>query len=66
MLVNSISPFPLNVFKSFISQDKLKSWDCSVNVQPFLKRQILDSSKIKEFADDNLNWMKIGESFPNV
>ena len=32
--------------------------------QPFPKQQILDSSKLKEFADDNLNLMKKAESFP--
>ena len=29
--------------------------------QPFPKRQMLDSSKLKEFADDNSNSMKIAE-----
>ena len=33
--------------------------------QPFPKRQISDPSKLKEFADDNLNLMKMAESYPN-
>ena len=28
-------------------------------------KQILDSSKLKEFADDNLNMMKMEKSSPN-
>ena len=31
--------------------------------QPFPKRQILDSSKLKEFADDNLNFGENGREF---
>ena len=33
-------------------------------IYPIPKRQILDSSNLKEFADDNLNLMKMAESFP--
>ena len=32
--------------------------------KPFPKRQNLDSSKLKEFADNNSNLMKIIESSP--
>ena len=31
--------------------------------QPFAKLQILDSSKLKEFADDNFNFDKNGRRF---
>ena len=31
--------------------------------QPFPKRQILDSSKLKEFADDNLKFDENGRKF---
>ena len=31
-------------------------------IYPLPKQQILDSSKLKEFADDNLNSMKMAES----
>ena len=31
--------------------------------QPFLKRQILDSSKLKQFADDNFKFDENGKKF---
>ena len=31
---------------------------------PFLKRQILDSSKLKEFADDNFKFVENGRELP--
>ena len=31
--------------------------------KPFLKRQILDSSILKEFADDNINFQMNGRMF---
>ena len=34
------------------------------NRQPFPKRQILDSSKLKEFADDNFRFDEYGRKFP--
>ena len=40
------------------------------NLEPFLKRQILDSSKLKEFADDNFtvdeNCRKFSEQVENT
>ena len=33
---------------------------CKKRVQPFQKRQILDSSKLKEFVDDNSNFVENG------
>ena len=42
----------------------------SIFIQPFPKRQILDSSKLKEFADDNFkfdeNCGKFSESIENT
>ena len=35
---------------------------CSDPDKPFRKRQILDSSKLKEFANNNSNWKKIAEN----
>ena len=32
-------------------------------IQPFPKRKILDSSKLKEYADDNLNFDENGKKF---
>ena len=32
---------------------------------PFPKRQVLDLSKLKEFADDNFEFVRNAESFPN-
>ena len=34
--------------------------------QPFPKRQILDPSKLKEFADDNFNFNENGRKFIKV
>ena len=34
-----------------------------VHFQPFTKRQILDSSKLKEFADDNSKFDENGRMF---
>ena len=34
--------------------------------QPITRRQILDSSKLKEFADDISNMMKMAEDYPTV
>ena len=34
------------------------------NIKPFPKRQILDSSKLKEFADDNFRFDENGRKFP--
>ena len=37
---------------------------CLTSLQPFPKRQILDSSKLKEFADDNFKFDKNGRKLP--
>ena len=34
-------------------------------IQPFPKRQILDSSKLKEYADDNFEFDENGRMFSN-
>ena len=36
---------------------------CNTQVNPFPKRQILDSSKLKEFADDNFKFDEHGRKF---
>ena len=41
----------------------LKSRDCVIKSSPFPKRQILDSSKLKEFADNNLKFDEKGRKF---
>ena len=33
---------------------------CVISIYPFPKRQILDSSKLKEFAEDNFNFNENG------
>ena len=38
-------------------------WHCVVMGQPFPKRQILDSSKLKEIADDNFKFDENGRKF---
>ena len=49
MLFTSISPFHNVFFKTFFR---------------FPKEKILDSPKLKEFADDNFKFDENGESFP--
>ena len=44
-----------SVSKSFFSRD-VKSRDCVVKGKPSLKHQILDSSKLKEFAENNIKF----------
>ena len=39
-----------------------KRWHCVVRSLPFPKRQILHSSKLKEFADDNFKFEENAES----
>ena len=41
------------------------SWFVHLGVYPFPKRQILDSSKLKEFADDNFKSDENGRSSSN-
>ena len=48
-----------HVFKCLL----LQSQDYVINTQPFPKRQILDSSKLKEFADDNIKFGNNGRKF---
>ena len=58
---NSIFDSCLSYGNAFIlNQSKNLSFD-----YPFRKRQISDSFKLKEFADDNFNLMKMAESSPN-
>ena len=41
----------------------LKSLSIQVTLSPFPKRQILDSSKLKEFADDNFKFDENSREF---
>ena len=41
----------------------IKNWDCVVQIYPIPKQQILDSSKLKEFADDNFKFDKNDKKF---
>ena len=59
MLATSIFSFSLNVFKRPLSHG-LKSRACVVKSLPFPKRQILDSFKLKELADDNIRFDENG------
>ena len=38
-------------------------WLAEYGAKPFLKRQILDSSKLKGFADDNSKFHEYGRKF---
>ena len=55
LLVTGNFSFSLSVFKRFVWQTKPGPvWERVLQLlNPFPKRQILDSSKLKEFADDN-------------
>ena len=50
-------------FQKLSVVDGVKSCDCVVLSKPFPKRQILDFSKLKEFADDNFKFYKNGGKF---
>ena len=59
-----MSPFSFShcVFKRFVLQTRKKKKRASVGKDKFFpKQQILDSSKLKEFANDSLNLMKMAE-----
>ena len=62
---NAVLPFTKRQNCSLI-QIEMVGWliDC-IEVQLFPKRQILDSSKLKEFADDNNEFDENGRKFPN-
>ena len=55
MLVTSIFSLFRNIFKSLKIFNVVKSRNCVVRVKDIKnsRRQILDSSKLKQFADDN-------------
>ena len=38
-------------------------YDITINPKPFPKQQILDSSKLKEFLDDNFKFDRNGREF---
>ena len=66
MLVNSISSVSHNVFRIPMFQGRSKLGLCGKELkcnQPFPKRQTLDSSKMKEFADDNFKFDENGRKF---
>ena len=64
MVINSIFPFSHNVFKRFLSHACYKSALCGKGlIKTFTKRQILDSSKLKEFADNNFKVDENGRKF---
>ena len=58
MLVANTFFFSNNAVKSFYSR-VVKTGDCS----PFPKRQILDSSKLKQYADDTFEFDENGRKF---
>ena len=45
----------LHVLSNYFTQVKIQILN-SLTLEPFPKQQILDSSKLKEFADDNLQF----------
>ena len=47
----------------FTLQIVLMNMFCEARASPFPKRQIVDSSKLKEFADDNFKFDGDGEKF---
>ena len=63
MLVTSIFFFSHNVFNRLPSRGVIKSSDCVVKGKPITRRQILDSSKLKELADDNFKFDENGRKW---
>ena len=71
MLVPSNFSFSQNVFHSYISLERQNAVLCGNGIndynqvpQPFPRQQTLDSSKLQEFADDNLKFDDNGKKFP--
>ena len=62
MLVTSIFSFFQNVFKRLFLR-VIKSQDCVVKSYSFPKRQFVDSSKPKEFADNSFEFDENGRNF---
>ena len=54
--------YKINISKSFFCLF-VKILDCLVEYDPFPKQQILDSSKQKEFADDNFKFDENARTF---
>ena len=52
-----------SIFPCFQRLSCLRVMECMVQVLFFPKKQILDSSKQKEFADDNFKFYKNGRKF---
>ena len=57
--LRAISPFPI-VFSKGLFPRGVKRCHCVRMGLPFPKPQILDSSKLKEFADDNFKFDENG------
>ena len=55
----AFSPLPA-VFSKGFTYSVVKSHDCIVKSEPSTRRHILDSSKLKEFADDNFKFDENG------
>ena len=58
--IPAFSPFPSSFSNAFFFR-VIKSVDCLVKSIPITRRQILDSSKLKEFADDNFKFDENGK-----
>ena len=57
--MNKLSPFTTQM-RLFWKEKKIDK----SSISPFPKQQILDSSKLKESADDNFRFDEIAESSP--
>ena len=58
-LLRAVYPFPTEFSKDLKSR-QVKTWVCLGKRKPITRRQILDSSKLKGFADDNFIFDKNG------
>ena len=77
MLISSICPFSKIGFHALDTKFNFVIWEidkylfcnlqqysiCLLHFNSFTKRQILDSSKLKEFADDNFKFDENGKKF---
>ena len=62
MATNDSSPAGRLPYTWYDTADQVCVWLCLLSL-PFPKQQILDSSKLKEFADDNFQFDVIGRKF---
>ena len=64
-MISSIFSFSPNVFESHLPQERQKLSACTIRVNPFPNKKILDSFKMIAFAGDNPKFDGMVDSSPN-